>query len=272
MGLVAHQTLAARGDAMSVIALEDLQELISRAVFLRNATADDRAQEMTEGTGSLVKVMTRCLQGAVNVPDDVIDRHLDAVLRAGGSALRHYTMRSSIDAMRAAMRAATTPVPLYDSQCRELCVALGWLGGTYHQVLNEVKRLKAADLARGDAAPGSSPRTRRSWADFMRWVSEDIALQVEEGHGVWRSCSGCHELNEGHDTGPYSHTFRCALGLGCSECGGLGAVWDTTDYQSLADEQMALFEEKVPPQVPPLMEAGDVVRLVPVGQSEGGAA
>ena len=35
------------------------------------------------------------------------------------------------------------PVPFFDSQLRELCVALGWQGGTYHQVLAEVKRLKS---------------------------------------------------------------------------------------------------------------------------------
>ncbi len=34
------------------------------------------------------------------------------------------------------------PVPFFDSQLRELCVALGWQGGTYHQVLAEIKRLK----------------------------------------------------------------------------------------------------------------------------------
>ena len=32
---------------------------------------------------------------------------------------------------------------LDESQLRELCTALGWQGGTYHQVLAEVKRLKA---------------------------------------------------------------------------------------------------------------------------------
>lgn len=79
--------------------------------------------------------------------DDAVDRHLDAVLRASGSALRHYTMQKSLDDMRAAMRAAMTPAPLFDSQCRELCAALGWQGGTYHLVLAEVKRLKAVDPA-----------------------------------------------------------------------------------------------------------------------------
>ena len=42
--------------------------------------------------------------GAVDLP--VIDKHLDAVLRASGSALRHYSMQKKLDDMRAAMRAA----------------------------------------------------------------------------------------------------------------------------------------------------------------------
>jgi len=35
------------------------------------------------------------------------------------------------------------PVPFFESQLHELCVALGWQGGTYHLVLAEVKRLNA---------------------------------------------------------------------------------------------------------------------------------
>jgi hypothetical protein len=58
---------------------------------------------------------------------------------------------------------------------------------------------------------------------------------VDASDGFWRSCSGCHELNEGHDTGAYSSVFKCALGVGCSECGGLGVVWDNTDHQAMAD-------------------------------------
>lgn len=57
--------------------------------------------------------------------------------------------------------------------------------------------------------------------------------------GFWRSCSGCHELNEGHDTGPFSPIFHCALGMGCSECGGLGAIWDNTDYADMAEFMLA---------------------------------
>lgn len=40
------------------------------------------------------------------VTDEHIDKHLDAVLRASGSALKHYSLQKPIDDMRAAMRAA----------------------------------------------------------------------------------------------------------------------------------------------------------------------
>lgn len=220
---------------MNRLTRDDLGQLANRAMWLMMASdpAQARADE-----DALIRHMRRCLQTDDAIPDDELDRHLDAVLRAAGSALRHYTMQKSLDGMRAAMRAAMLPVPLFDSQCRELCAALGWQGGTYHLVLAEVKRLKSAELARGSAGSAPSLRPRRGEIDLLRWVADDISRQVGEGHGVWRSCSGCHELNEGHDTGPYSHTFRCALGHGCSECGGIGAVWDTTDYQALADAQM----------------------------------
>lgn len=38
--------------------------------------------------------------------DAEIDKHLDAVLRAAGSALRHYSVQKTKDDMRLAMRAA----------------------------------------------------------------------------------------------------------------------------------------------------------------------
>src|SRR5690606_10036260 len=33
---------------------------------------------------------------------------------------------------------------------------------------------------------------------------QGIVEALGNGDGLWRSCSGCHELNGGHDTGPYS--------------------------------------------------------------------
>jgi hypothetical protein len=66
----------------------------------------------------------------------------------------------------------------------------------------------------------------------------EVARILKEGDGVWRPCTGCHELNEGHDTGAYSKVFGCALGNGCSECGGLGVIWDATDYEAMAEAMM----------------------------------
>jgi hypothetical protein len=79
-------------------------------------------------------------------------------------------------------------------------------------------------------------------AGVGRWAMADlpielrgVAEELEQGSGFWRSCSGCHESNEGVPTGPFSAVFKCHLGGGCRECGGLGAVWDDTDYDDMAD-------------------------------------
>lgn len=58
---------------------------------------------------------------------------------------------------------------------------------------------------------------------------------LEEGRGMWRTCTGCHEVFEGHPVGeyPYSKVMKCDLGSGCFECGGIGAIWDTTDYEEM---------------------------------------
>ncbi len=44
--------------------------------------------------------------GAPAVTDAEVDQHLDAVLKASGSALRYYTTQKTLDDMRAAMRRA----------------------------------------------------------------------------------------------------------------------------------------------------------------------
>lgn len=71
-----------------------------------------------------------------------------------------------------------------------------------------------------------------------------ISEAIGNGGGFWRSCSGCHESNEGMATGPFSETFKCHLGVGCSECGGIGAIWDTTDYDAMADFMAAEYQQR----------------------------
>ncbi|QTS88286.1 hypothetical protein JLK41_09035 [Ectopseudomonas khazarica] len=68
---------------------------------------------------------------------------------------------------------------------------------------------------------------------------EGVSEVLAEGHGFWRSCSGCHETEDGHPVGSYAYSsvLQCSLGSGCSECGGLGATWDNTDYGRIAHEE-----------------------------------
>lgn len=59
---------------------------------------------------------------------------------------------------------------------------------------------------------------------------DGVAEAIKEGPGCWKSCSGCHEHNEGVSLGQWSYVLQCNLGMGCHECGGIGAVWDATDW------------------------------------------
>ncbi len=83
-----------------------------------------------------------------------------------------------------------------------------------------------------------------SGADGLPIELRGISEAVGNGDGFWRSCSGCHESNEGMATGPFSKTFKCHLGVGCSECGGIGAIWDTTDYDAMADFMAAEYQQR----------------------------
>lgn len=62
------------------------------------------------------------------------------------------------------------------------------------------------------------------------------------GHGCWVTCTGCAESSEGVLDSryyPHSKVLGCQLGGGCSECGGIGAVWDDTDYEDMARSMLA---------------------------------
>jgi hypothetical protein len=87
------------------------------------------------------------------------------------------------------------------------------------------------------------------------WVA--IAGNVREnnsdGEGVWRSCSGCYETEDGQNVHGYPHSevFGCILGDGCSDCGGIGAIWDTTDYAAMAASVLAPDVAPFPEQLTP---------------------
>jgi hypothetical protein len=72
-------------------------------------------------------------------------------------------------------------------------------------------------------------------------VRERVEEASHDDEGRWITCNGCHETVDGQETGdyPYSPDFGCVIGGGCMECGGLGAIWDTTDYAANAEAMMA---------------------------------
>jgi hypothetical protein len=95
--------------------------------------------------------------------------------------------------------------------------------------LKEAILKAAAPQADGDThAGGSVP------VEF-----KDVDRILKGGDGEWQPCSGCHETEDGHPVGryPYSGFLKCDLGAGCSECGGLGAVWhDYRAYEAMGAE------------------------------------
>jgi hypothetical protein len=109
----------------------------------------------------------------------------------------------------------------------------------------ELRTPPAGHLAVGDAGP----------IDMMLLNVAEQVSECAEGGGVgfWRSCTGCLETVEGYtpDSYPFVPAFKCHLGGGCSECGGIGAIWDIADYAAMADEM--LRDDPVPP--PPLAES-----------------
>jgi len=64
-------------------------------------------------------------------------------------------------------------------------------------------------------------------------IKKSVKDVIQEDGGFWNSCSGCHETVGGYSSVPVSTIFKCQLGIGCHECGGIGAVWDNTDYEAI---------------------------------------
>lgn len=115
------------------------------------------------------------------------------------------------------------------------------------------------------------PQASEAGELLVRVCTDAVTDANDDNRGFWRSCSGCHELNEGIPTGPYHPGLKCYIGLGCHECGGIGAIWDTTDYTNMGE-----FLDNNAPQAAPTSEAGELVRRVMTirhnsGNTEGAA-
>lgn len=85
----------------------------------------------------------------------------------------------------------------------------------------------------------SAPSTS---ANELGALQSRVAEVVKEYGGAWVPCSGCQESVDGYVSTrdyPRSEIFQCQPGGGCGECGGIGAIWDTTDWEGFAEWSLA---------------------------------
>lgn len=80
------------------------------------------------------------------------------------------------------------------------------------------------------------------------YTRQRIKEWIDEGDGFWRACSGCQEGEDGYvseNDYPFDPMFRCQPGGGCSECGGIGVLWDDgRGYDDIAaDEEPAALAQ-----------------------------
>jgi hypothetical protein len=117
-------------------------------------------------------------------------------------------------------------------------IALGsaWKDGK-RAGLREPDRAATASANHSLGVPTTTPAPEAK-ADALRMPPVElrgVAETLASGDGFWRTCAGCHESEDGQPFGdyPYSEILNCDLGAGCSDCGGVGAVWDNTDYEAM---------------------------------------
>ncbi|WP_409188398.1 hypothetical protein [Bradyrhizobium sp. RDM4] len=105
-----------------------------------------------------------------------------------------------------------------------------------HDDLMQAVALAVRSLASGESRQSLPPTASHAEREILDQLAASVREQVSDGDGMWVTCSGCHESEDGHSIGyPHSKVFGCRLGSGCSECGGIGAIWDTTDYGAMGD-------------------------------------
>lgn len=116
-------------------------------------------------------------------------------------------------------------------------------------ILAEIERLDRAlkstgTPARRHTATMPTVPPRKSYTKELAGVAEQLA----EGSGWWDACTGCHETEGGMPVGsyPYSEALRCSLGRGCTECGGIGAMWHRAKEWLPTVEEEAAMNQGVP--------------------------
>lgn len=116
--------------------------------------------------------------------------------------------------------------------------------------------------ARAEIERLSLPCKSGEGAEAIDGLTRRVAEVVNEDGGCWTACSGCQESDEGYVSEkyyPYSPIFRCQPGGGCSECGGIGVLWQ--DGTFLASYGEALSEDTT----------RDATAIVAIGQTASAA-
>ena len=115
----------------------------------------------------------------------------------------------------------------------------GWTGNQTRRDVQQVDAENGWSLYVSNGALEKTKARHRttSLAAQDDWTTKRVAELVAEGYGHWRSCTGCHETNEGAETGdyPFNPVFKTYQGGGCGECGRIGVVWDDIDYADYAE-------------------------------------
>jgi hypothetical protein len=164
---------------------------------------------------------------------------------------------SSVEIPATEWRPQVGEIKVVDEALRHCDICLSMLSGMSewppvdfinecNQTLNRVNAARVILHTMLASAPKpATPASAGAEEAALRGVKEAL----EEGDGIWRTCSGCYETVDGHPAGHYPHSkiFNCTLGAGCNECGGIGAVWDTTDYAEMGE---ALSRELDQPESP----------------------
>jgi len=147
------------------------------------------------------------------------------------------------------MEAKPVDVAAVREQCAKLCDQSAALSA--EQAENTMNpAVKCTLMGEAASARSLAKQIRALSADPAR-PSPDFAKSIayvikEESLGGaacgWRSCSGCLETSEGHLCGdyPYSDLFKAHVGFGCSDCGGLGVVWEYYSKSCLDEMQREL--------------------------------
>lgn len=82
--------------------------------------------------------------------------------------------------------------------------------------------------------------------DFAASIKSTCSEEFSNGAACgWMPCTGCYDTEDGHPTAHYRHSrvFGCDVGSGCSECGGLGVVFQYWSPEDLEDMQRDCVSE-----------------------------